>query len=447
MKKYINEAVKKVSRNISFSTPGHKGIFSLPSQVEFDVTETIGTDNLLHPQDVILKSMENLKRIYGSKKSYYLTGGSTISNHIALKSITKEGDRVLIERNAHRSILNGCILNKLKTEFMYPSYDKKTKLFLPLSPQIIESYLKKYKDIKLVILTSPTYYGMVLNIREIAEVVHKYGAYLLVDEAHGSHLNFLDKNLSALSGGADIIVQSPHKTLPCLTGSSFIHVGSSKVNIERLEKVISMISSTSPSYLMLLSMERALEYMEEEGRENLKNVLNLIKELKNDLKDKYFFYESDFHDPTKLLFAKENVSGSQILRELFKKNIRLEMADINYALALVGPVDSEKTLVPLKKAMREINLKEENFKDIYRQVLPEKIMEMYETFERESQFINYTEAAGRISADTICPYPPGSPIIVPGELIDQDVIDTIGTYLKAEIEVTGINKNLIEVIK
>ena len=123
------------------------------------------------------------------------------------------------------------------------------------------------------------------------------------------------------------------------------------------------------------------------------------------------------------------------------------MADINYALALVGPVDSEKTLIPLRKAMREINLKEENFKDIYRQVLPEKIIQMYEAFERESQFINYKEADGRISADTICPYPPGSPIIVPGELIDQDVIDTMETYLKADIEVTGINKNLIEVVK
>lgn len=212
-----------------FHMPGHKGKKALINWAnlipQIDVTEIEGTDNLHSPSSIILESLKLASKTFKTKRTYYSVNGTTAGIYAAIMSSTKPGDKILIQRNCHKSVYNAIILGKLNPIYIYPNYNNEYNIVTDINPDDIEKALLEHSDIKAVVITNPSYYGVCSDVESIAKTVHKYNKILIVDEAHGSHLIFSDKlPKSAIECGADIVLQSTHKTLPAFTQLSLIHI-------------------------------------------------------------------------------------------------------------------------------------------------------------------------------------------------------------------------------
>ena len=469
MKTPILNELKKLTREkpISFHTPGHKGKNTLANWKELipqiDLTELPGLDNLHDPSGVIAESLKLAAKSFGAKETLYSVNGTTGGLYIALAAITKPGDKILIQRNSHRSIYNGAILNRLDIEYIYPNYNKRYGLFTGVNPKAIEKKLKEDSNIRAVVITYPNYYGICSHIKAIADIVHKYDRILLVDEAHGSHFVFSERlPMSALEGGADLSVQSIHKTLPSFTQTSMIHVGSKRVDIEKLKSMSSLYQTTSPSYLFMASLEIARAYMEGEGRERLERNILFIEELTEQLneKDRIHVFTGDEEDKsifdkdvTKILFAIDGIPApkvSQILRRDY--NIYLEMEDDRYCLALASLMNEKRDFQLLKEALMDIADREYCHQE-YSQAVdifkPEIMLPIYEAFYKSKRVVDLKQSIGKTSAAFIIPYPPGIPLLCPGERITEGLVDYLEFLMDKGIEIIGLigyNKEKIEVI-
>lgn len=465
----ILDGLKKLKRdnNISFHTPGHKGKNTLINWGDYipyiDTTEIFGMDNFHDPKGIIKKSQDLAAKAFGAKETLYSINGTTGGIYIALGAVTNPGDKVLIQRNSHRSIYNGIILNRLNVEYIYPNYNEKHKVLTGIDPEDIESKLKRDKDIKVVIIVYPNYYGICSDIERIAEIVHKYDRILLIDEAHGSHFTFSDKlPISALRAGADITIQSTHKTLPSFTQTSMVHIGTDRVDINKLKDISSLYQTTSPSYLFMLSLEITRAYMEGEGSFRLDKTIDTIDELVKVLqniervhvltgdKDDKTIYDKDI---TKILFRLQGMTGTRvnkILREDY--NICLEMADHYYALALASLMNGKGDFEKLIKSVEDM-AKKEPFTEIedisISLITPKKVLPIHTAFYSNKKIINLKQSIGKVSASFITPYPPGIPIICPGEEITKELEEQIRFLLEKDIEIIGLigyNKEKIEVV-
>ena len=268
MKTPVFDALKKLKEedSVFFHMPGHKGKNTLVNWGELipevDTTETIGMDNLLDPRGIINESQELAAKVFGAKSTHYGVNGSTGSIYIALATITKPGDKILVQRNCHKAVYNAMILNRLNPVYIYPNYNEKHHVMTGIDPEDVDEALSKDKDIKAVVLTYPTYYGVCSDLESIANIVHKHNRILMVDEAHGPHMTFSDSlPKSALACGADIVIHSTHKTLPSFTQTSMIHVGSDRIDVNKLRDRFQLYTTTSPSYLFIASNEIATAYM------------------------------------------------------------------------------------------------------------------------------------------------------------------------------------------
>lgn len=464
----ILDALKKlrIQNSISFHTPGHKGRNTLINWEDYipyiDITEIWGMDNLQDPQGIIKKSQEMAAEAFGAKYTLYSINGTTGGIYISLSAVTNPGDKILIQRNSHKSVYNGALLNRLNIEYIYPNYNKKNQVFTGVAPQDIEAKLKEDKDIKVVVITYPNYYGICSDITTIAKVVHKYDKILLVDEAHGSHFAFSESlPIPALEAGADIAVQSTHKTLASFTQSSMIHVGTDRVNIEKLIDMSSLYQSTSPSYPLMLSLEIARAYMEGEGIYKLEEALSLARHTTcrlMDINGVYVFTEDEedstiYHkDPMKILFRLDGITGVHLSRMLMERyHIYLEMSDYYYALALASLMNNKEDFKRLLEAVEEVA------KDRYNETKPIDInipfpnvkMPIYEAFYSNKKATDIRESIGKISASYIIPYPPGIPLICPGEEITEELHHYILQLMDIGIEIVGLigyNKEKILVI-
>lgn len=466
LKEYIDEG------NTRFHMPGHKGkndYFDWNSLIPLiDVTEVEGTDNLHNPEGIIKESQTLAAITFGAKKTFYSVNGTTVGIYAAILSSTKPGDKILIQRNCHKSVYNALIFGRLRSKYIYPKFSYEDNILTGINPHDVENALKNDSDITAVLITYPSYYGICSDIKKIAEIVHKYNKILIVDEAHGSHFKFSDNlPISSLEANADIVIQSAHKTLPAFTQSSMIHVGSNRVDIERLKLMLSMFQSTSPSYMLMASLDVARAYMESEGKEKLSLLIQNITRVKSHLKnvegiiifDKENIKNNDFFDfdITKLLFSliQLNISGTNvdsILRSEYK--IQIEMSDYHYGLALTTVLDEKDDIDRLGKALIDISKnkgilhhkREINFKNV--DVITK--LELYEAFEKEKEIVLLNESNNKISGDFIIPYPPGIPILCPGELITKDIIEYINFLKKSNIQILGLldyNKDKIKILK
>ena len=446
--------------HISFHFPGHKNKNTLIEWGKYipyiDTTETEGMDNLLEPRGIIKESQELAAKAFGAKATYYAVNGSTGSNYIAMATIAKPGDKVLVQRNSHKSMYNGMILNRLNPIYLYPNYNEKYHVLTGLYPEDIEQAILENPDIKAVIITTPNYYGVCSDIEEIVRVVHKYDKILMVDEAHGAHMVFSDKApISAIQAGADIVIHSTHKTLPSFTQTSMIHVGTDRIDLNKLRDRYTLFTTTSPSYLFTLSNEIAAAYMDGEGREKLSQNIELIDKVIKRLNqiDRVFVFTGDKDDPTihdkdntKLLFRIDGIKGSKVKRILREKyNIRLEMSDYYYGLALTTVMNDEDDFEKLILAVEDI-AKKEPYEEL------NKIMKMkiYDSYYAKKEVVNLKDSIGRISAASVIPYPPGIPLIVPGEEITQELYDHIMFIMENGLEIVGLmgyNKDQIVVIE
>ena len=360
-----------------FHMPGHKRQYKYEALSQFlnpfsiDITEINGFDNLHHPEGILKDSMEWAAGIYGSDKTFYLVNGSSCGILSAISATVRNRGTILMSRNCHKSAFYGVFLNQLNANYIYPQFIPDLGLQGGLLAEDVEEMLKTCSDIEAVLVVSPTYDGVVSDIKAIAQVVHKFGLPLIVDEAHGAHFSF-GKNegfpVSALDLGADIVIQSLHKTLPSLTQTALLHVKKGFVNMERLDRYIQMYQTSSPSYVMMASIENCIRYMDHNGTGKMKDFYSRISDARKRLgkmvnlrilSDQVIGYNGVFDiDISKVIISTRNTgwSGSQldqVLREQY--HLEMEMCGADYVTAITTLADTEEGIDRLCTALLEID--------------------------------------------------------------------------------------------
>lgn len=468
MKSPVIDALKKLVQedSVSFHFPGHKGrttnIDWKNLMPMMDTTETIGMDNLLDPKGIINESQEEAAKVLNTKYTIYSVNGSTGSNYVALSSVTKKKDKILIQRNSHKSVYNSMILNDLTPVYFYPHYNKKYDISTGVDPKEIEKILDEQQDIKVVLLTNPNYYGICSDIKTIADIVHKRNKVLIVDEAHGPHLIYTKKYpKSAIELGADLVIHSTHKTLPSLTQTSLLHVCTDRIDINRVRDRFQLYTTTSPSYLFTASNESAIKYMNEEGGKKLDDMHEYLEELisrMNELKgvtvftgdkdDKTIF---DL-DITRILISLKGYKGVEMKKTLYEDyNIRMEMCDYYYVLAMSTVMNTKDDFEKLYYALKDLSEKNDR-PEIPEMCIdmpkPKIVMSPSEAYFSDKKLVDLDDSVGRIVAAPIIPYPPGVPLLATGEEMTKETYDYLKFLLENDINVVNLienNKKLVVV--
>ncbi len=466
-----NRSRRKV---ISFHTPGHKngkGIdpklrdFTGKNAYTFDVTVFPEVDSLHDPVSCIKRAQGLMAEAYGVQHSFFLVNGSTVGNQAMLMSACSPGDSIIVSRNAHKSILAGVILAGIWPIWIQPKVDQNLDILFDPTPEQIEQAMIQFPEAKAVFVTSPTYNGVTADLVKISEIVHRYGKVLLVDEAHGPHLKFHeDLPISAVEAGADLCVQSTHKILSALSQGSVLHFNSELLDLNRVKKVISMLQTTSPNYLTLASIDLARRQAVLHGEKIFERVIKIAEEGRkkiNHTKHFFSFTRKEIQargydlDVTKLTInvTKSGFSGKEVDAILAKEyNIQVDAADLFNLIAILG-VGSEKSDVEaLTKALAEIDEKYHGAAKNWILQIPslstEMVMMPREVFlSKKTKRVPLTKAAGHISAQTLTPYPPGIPVLIPGERITKEICDYLMNLSEKELRVSGQETDTLRTVK
>lgn len=469
------KALEKFSKEVKYRycIPGHdrndEVINYLAKNLSrYDVTETIGTDDLNHPESFIKKSLEDLAYIYGSERTFISVNGSSGAIINAILSVTKPHDKILLQRDCHKSAYNACILGDLIVEYVYPKYNSDYDLNLGITCESLKLAIENNDDIKAFVLTYPSYKGICSDVASIAKLCHEHGIILIVDEAHGAHFAFSDRlPLAAEHSGADIVIQSMHKTLPALTQTSLLHVCSNRVDCSRLESMFKLTITSSPSYIFMGSIMAAVHFMQIEGRKKIDDILDRVA-LNNTKYDKLTSclinkkliqnigaYDFDESRPILSLFD-YGVDGSQ-LEELLRNNyhIAMEYSDIRYCVGYFTVNDQIDKIDYLYQSMFSIindvkksaSIKTNFYYRNYKYPKNERIIDMRQAFYSDTEIKDLEEAENYICGDFIIPYPPGIPLICPGERITRDLISYINELIDDNIKIYGLDKKNIRIIK
>ncbi|MBF8250522.1 MAG: speA [Deltaproteobacteria bacterium] len=440
------------SRKVSFHTPGHKsgkGIatrfvkFVGPKIFSIDLTTLDEVDSLQKPIGVIKEAQELAAMAYGAEASFFLINGTTAGNHAMVISVCDPGDKIIVARNAHKSVLTGLIFTGATPVFINPKVDKTLKLTMNVTFDDVKEVIDENPDAKAIYLTSPNYYGITADLERIIPYAHKRGIITLIDEAHGPHLKFHPElPTSALEAGADLCVQSTHKIIGGMTQSSMLHARKERVNINTLRNILKMVQSTSPSYILMASLDLARMQMATEGNKLLSRALELARKARkriNRIKGlscfgKEILEEGEMGglDETKLtITVKElGLSGYQVSQMLNHRfDIQVEMADPFHILVIVSIGDRQDHLDRLVKALRTIASenqgKESGPLDKFKLPIFKSRISLTprEAFFRKYRNVKIEDSAGEISSEIVTVYPPGIPILIPGEMITPEIRD------------------------
>lgn len=357
--------IKKFKRPHLFTTPSHSGkgfgeFAKLVGQkiFQYDFSEVDGFDNIRNPEGIFKKSQEKAAQIYDAQTSFYLYNGSTSGILALMLATLNEDDKVLIPRNCHISVLNGLILSKAEGVFLEPEYDTDFGVAKAIEPRMIKQKLDKNQDIKVAIITNPTYEGNVSDIKAIAQICQERDVILIVDEAHGALWNFSEKlPTPAIKLGADATVQSLHKTAGALTQSSILHVAKdSKINPQKVQKTLNLINSTSPSYLLLASIENSIDFLNsQKGQKKLDRTIENILKTREKLSKIHNVEILKNEDFTKIFIKINGLNGYELSEKLSELNIEDELANDNGVMLLCGIGTTEKKLNTLIKAIEKIS--------------------------------------------------------------------------------------------
>ncbi len=464
----INNGIKNYisKKRISFSMPGHKGngAADTKSLFKLDVTELDDTDNLMAPTSYIKDSQKKISKLYKSVSSHYLIGGSTCGIYAMISLAVSEGDKIIVDRFCHKSVISAIILRGAVPVYITPEYNYQLGFSGGISPLTVEEAVISNPDARAVIITTPTYYGIVSDVGKISEIVHRAGMLLLVDEAHGAHFHISDKlPESSVNCGADMAVQSVHKTLGALSGSALLHINTENYAPWQIEEVLSMYQTSSPSYGMLCITEAAVMQSFGFSGKYEKMILRIEKcrEAVNSIGRAYWagaeligargIYDID---KTRIVinFSKLAVTGydvAQLLREKYK--LEVEMADICNVVCIATPYNKLSDINKLAKAVIEISSKMMSASDraeAEAAPAPKVIMKPRQAHLADWEAVDIENSAGRISRRSICKYPPGIPLIVPGEEIQPEHIKVIADTIRMGGTVSGMDsENKIAVIK
>jgi len=447
---------------LSLHVPGHKNgaVFLKEAKhlykdiLHIDVTELTGLDDLHHPQDVILKAQQLTANLYGVRHSYFLVNGSTVGNLAMILSTCQEGDEVLVQRNSHKSIMNGLQLAGVKPIFLAPKLDAEYRVPSYIEFETIKKAITLFPNAKVLILTNPNYYGLSVNLKEIIAYAHEHGIPVLVDEAHGAHFIIGDRfPLSAVEAGADIVIHSAHKTLPAMTMGSFLHLNSDYINQETVETYLSMLQSSSPSYPIMASLDLARAYLkeiiEEKKQEDIIESVQTVKAYLDSIRGIEVIESSDplvQSDPLKLTIRSTNTLSGYQLQEIFEaNNIFVELANSDHCLCIL-PLAASTYIInkfknisfdmerPELERQEQFKLLEQEEESIQSLDIPYSQIKKY-----KKRIVELDEAAGYYSAEAIIPYPPGIPLIMVGEKISTDLIQKIKEMLELGVNIQGDN--------
>lgn len=448
------------SQILPMHMPGHKRKSGFMRGTGlYDITEITGFDDLHHPEEIIKDAMEHAKEIYQSDASYFLINGSTCGILSAITAVTQPGQKILLSRNCHKSALNAVMLHQLTPQWISAPIVSKLGVYGSIDPKDIEKALKEDNDIAAVFIVSPTYEGVVSDVETIAEICHRHNIPLIVDGAHGAHFRFGEMfPKDALSCGADIVIESLHKTLPSLTQTAILHIKSNLISKERVEFALQAYQSSSPSYLLIASILECLRIMEEKGKEKManyqRNLPLLRKELKN-LGGSYLLDKEDGifdYDIGKIVIGFYGYYGKDLASRLLEKSrIELEMAAPGYIIAMTSLYDTKEDLFRFRTEMKRLRwdmpLRNTGAFPKIMPNMPEQAMLPYETMYAETEDVPMEEAKGRIAAKTMYLYPPGSPLVAAGEIINEETLRIIGYCTERNYTVHGISDDMVSVIK
>ena len=483
-----------------FHMPGHKrreipdGIpGGFPDPYGIDITEIDGFDNLHHAEGILKDAMDEAAAIYGADRSWYLVNGSTCGILSAVFATTENGGKILTARNCHKAVYHAICLNRLEAEYLYPEEITEFGINGGIRAEDVRKALEKdamrcagnsgdvrgkITKIQAVLITSPTYEGVVSDIRAIADAAHEYGIPLIVDEAHGAHLEYADQchgfPKSALEYGADLVIQSLHKTLPSFTQTAILHVKGKLVDQDRVSRYLSMFQTSSPSYLFMAGMERCIRYMDGDGRngmvryeERLEHFmermegLQVLEILDREICGKYRTVVG--WDPSKIVVSTmraEDFHGEELAETLRRKyHLEMEMTAPEYVIAMTSLMDTEEGFERLGTALLEIDgalrhcvepeqQKEKGeSKEKERCETPEvteskvlnpvRRMLICEAMNADTERTALQDTVGKVSAEFVYLYPPGIPIIAPGEVFTDAIVEKIVAYKAAGLLVQG----------
>lgn len=427
----LYEELKKYGKSGAYSMhmPGHKGKICA-----LDITEISDFDNLANPTGILKELEENWAKVYGAKTAHISVNGSTGAILSAICGIINKGDKIIMARNCHKSVYNAAELMEAKCSYIFPDYDE-TGIAKGIKKDAVEEAISKNPDARLIIITSPTYEGVISETEGIIKACHKNNIPVLIDMAHGAHLKFMGKE-ERVYKEADAVAISLHKTLPSLTQTALLLLNGKRIDKKRIKEKLNVFNTSSPSYILMSSVSGCLDEVQNEEsfdtyKKNLEGFYKETASLENlEIKAQ--------EDKGKIVIstAKTNISGKTLLKRLRDEfKIELEMAYDNYALAMTSVCDNNKAFKKLKKALFKIDkeLKEEETKPV---VYPTP-KQTKKKPSGEKELVPLSKAEDRICADYLWAYPPGVSIIAPNEVIDSATI----AYLKniKDTEIYGSN--------
>lgn len=441
--------------------PGHKRrMGEMGNPFFIDITEIDGFDDLHNAKGILKEAQQRAANVYHSEETHYLINGSTAGVLSAVSALVSFGGKILLARNSHKSAYHAALLRGLKIHYLYPQSIEKWGINGEILPSDVDNILQKEPDIEAVMLTSPTYDGVVSEVREIAKIAHHYGVPLIVDAAHGAHFPFSSYfPEDAVSAGADVVIHSLHKTLPSLTQTAILHLNGNRIDKEKIRNYLSIYQTSSPSYVLMASIDTCIKWAAEH-RDAFESFCKRLDGLLDSLRKMHSLtlIEVPRMDATKVLISVQELSINglelaKILRTTY--HIEVEMACSSYLCAITTVADREEDLHRLQTALLSIDkslskTKTKAKKPVLKteSVLPAKsVCTLLEANEAEKELCPLSDAKGRISGDFVTLYPPGIPLLAPGEMISKEMILRIFSYQRDGFTLYGIHADSLKVLK
>jgi arginine decarboxylase len=460
---------------IQFHIPGHKkGVGMDPefrsfigdNALSIDLINIAPLDDLHQPMGVIEEAQKLAADAYGADHTFFSVQGTSGAIMTMIMTVCSEGDKIIVPRNVHKSVLAAIIFVGAKPVFIQPARDKNLGIDHGIPTRSVRRALEKHPDAKAVLVINPTYYGVCTNLKEIVDLVHSYNMPVLVDEAHGVLIHFHDKlPMSAMEAGADMAATSVHKLGGSMTQSSVLNVKGNRVNPKRIQTIISMLTTTSTSYILLASLDTARRHLALNGYAMAERTIELAQYTRkqiNEISNLYCFGEEILgeeatynYDPTKICVhvRKLGITGFEVenwLRDHY--NIEVEMSDMYNILCLITPGDTQENVDTLLDALRELSHMNDDVVEVKEVVIkvpaiPQLTLTPRDAFYGETEVLPFKDAADRIIAEFIYVYPPGIPILLPGEVITQELIDYIVEHVEVGLPVKGPEDRSVQNVK
>ena len=450
-----------------YHMPGHKrsvaGGGPLSVIQKIDITEIEGFDNLHHAEGILKAAQENAAKIYGARKSFYLVGGSTVGILTAISALLPRNGHILIARNCHKSVYHSIFLHGLRVSYLQPELEPEFGVPMPVSAEGVQQALEAEPDIQAVLITSPTYEGLVADVAGIAEVVHEKGIPLIVDEAHGAHFGFADVLPPSSVRYADVVIHSTHKTTRAMTQTALLHVCSDRVNFEEIQRYLDIYMTSSPSYVLMASIEEAVRELAENGQTLYEVYMSAYHDFwKEAMKLQYFQMlqvPGVVQDPCKLVIGSKGIdmSGQKLYDILLEKyHLQMELCQGHHVLAIMTPYDRPEGFGRLLAALQwldeeivrgEFTAAKADYSQRAGERLPQMISDNLPKQKLSSEeawqkgiLRSLEDCEGHICSQFVYQYPPGTPIMVPGEVWDKEQINYVKSLYEMGYEVLGTQK-------